>query len=569
MLKYILLFIMMFSQVLATPGSPSATAGAPLSPTNANRANLNNPIGVLGTFYGGTGSTTANTSLRQLAGQPGVQLVGTRTGVAGIGGNWACCGLQQKTSHILPAGALDIAACYAGWYTGYNGTLSYESAMPYSAGSVFQATSAVVATGGTSYAVGDTIVPTVASNQIAPTLVVNAVSGGNPTSLGVVDGGMFNAVPATGLTQASTSGSGTGATFNLGVVPYPMGLHIGLEQVFGTQTAASSTNTTGVVPFRQGADFKGSQYNVFVPSGQVVCTDFIPVSLAAQSNIGIRLWSNGGNWWTGGVFLNQGTVDAFNYANYTDISKGGTFSSANGSYMLRPLALIGHVATPTSTFVGIGDSIMYGAINSISNVDSGDSYGNMGWFERAVAQNYPWSNFSTDGDQLYYWVDGASKRMQLDAIRMLHPSHIVLGLGINDFSARGSSYATFKTQMQYMTKLLKGMIPGVKIWATTITPYVTCSPDCTTQANQTVSASNTARQLWNADMRNPTTYKSYGIDAVQDIASFVETGGATSPTGKWVTSPNPVTTDGLHPNLAGYTLLDNSFSPNFNVVPLP
>lgn len=78
--------------------------------------------------------------------------------------------------------------------------------------------SVAIASGGSGYAVGDTIVTALGgASGVAPTLTVNAVSGGVITGVDLTAPACItsSAVPTNPVAQASTSGSGTGATFNL------------------------------------------------------------------------------------------------------------------------------------------------------------------------------------------------------------------------------------------------------------------------------------------------------------------------------------------------------------------
>lgn len=76
---------------------------------------------------------------------------------------------------------------------------------------VMTALTAAVAAGGAGYAVGDTI--TVATNTV---LLVGGVAAGAITSIAVQAGGLdTGTLPSNPVPQVSTSGSGTGATFNL------------------------------------------------------------------------------------------------------------------------------------------------------------------------------------------------------------------------------------------------------------------------------------------------------------------------------------------------------------------
>lgn len=82
--------------------------------------------------------------------------------------------------------------------------------------SLYQVASAAVQTGGSNYAVGDTIVltgGTFVGNYA--TLTVATLSGSAVATVNVTYPGWYSVKPADPVTQGATSGSGTGVTFNL------------------------------------------------------------------------------------------------------------------------------------------------------------------------------------------------------------------------------------------------------------------------------------------------------------------------------------------------------------------
>ncbi len=82
----------------------------------------------------------------------------------------------------------------------------------------------LIITGGTGYAVNDTI--TIAGGTgTAAVITVTAVSGGVITAIGTGQTGAYSALPPSPLTQASTSGGGTGATFDPYFVNWIRGPH--------------------------------------------------------------------------------------------------------------------------------------------------------------------------------------------------------------------------------------------------------------------------------------------------------------------------------------------------------
>ena len=81
--------------------------------------------------------------------------------------------------------------------------------------SVFYAARATVSSGGSGYAVGDQITLSGGTSTTAAVVQVVAVSGGAITSAYVRTAGSYTAVPSNPVSQASTTGTGTGATFSM------------------------------------------------------------------------------------------------------------------------------------------------------------------------------------------------------------------------------------------------------------------------------------------------------------------------------------------------------------------
>lgn len=520
--------------------------------------------GVAQVGQGGTGGASAATASKRLGQNPDVQQVCTRGALNGVHGNWSGPGLAQRTQHTLPAGAKDISVVYAGFYTRVSASVAYETAVNFTNG-VKRAVSAVPVAGGASYAVGDIVVPTVVANQFAPTLVVTEVSAGAVTKLAVAEPGSFAVEPLAALTQASTSGSGTGLTVTLTTESFPYGLRLGIEKVWGTQAAETNIAPTGVRKAYFGAAFGGigaaastAQANLFVPAGGLAASDFVPLNAAAGSQIGIRVYTQAGNWWTDHRFNSN---ESFRYSAFTDLSAGGTFGAQQGSYAFMPMGCLGHVDVPSVNWVIIGDSEETGTIDGANNLDTGDTYGDVGWIERILDVKYPWSNLSTVADQVQWWVTESTSHRRWSWYAMAKPSDVLIGLGVNDVNTAGISYANFKIEYKALTDKARALSPGVRVWCVTLVPLTTSTDSWATTANQTVTAGNTVRQSINGDLRVPATaLTTYGCDRVIDVAAVVEQGGSSAPTGKW-NAPN-YTGDGLHPSITGHIAIETALEPS-------
>lgn len=499
-----------------------------------------------------TNSINGNAGLRNIGAQPRYQIIGTRcgnNGMAGFAPGASFAGINVRMRHILPYGGRNIILVYGGFKV----SAAVESSMAMGGG--YQAVSAVIGVGGTGYAVGDIIVPNVATNQFPPTLVVEAVSTGIVTSLGVLEGGMFGIQPAAALTQNTTTGSGTGCTITLTTVPYVCGLHVGLEQNWNTQAAYSTSNLSGVLKITKGANYNGTEPNLMLPAGDFFFTDPILVDLPPGQAIGTRVFTNGYNLYGGRTLSGSDGSPALNeYAgisNFTDYSWGGTFLTQITAYNnsgYQPLFILGEVITPGPSFICIGDSIAENITSDPGgglSADAFDANGNTGWCEKSIAQNTPWSNFSCGGDEVENYLT-AMLNMRLRSVNVALPSHILDELAINDFVAG----VTFSQMQAYKISFWNRLISmGIKeIWTTTCTPRSTSTDGFATVGNQTPFAGNTDLQLWNAWLRGGNA-AAYGVTTVLDVAAVVESSAAS---GKWAVGD---TYDGTHPSKAATTAI--------------
>ena len=74
--------------------------------------------------------------------------------------------------------------------------------------------SATIANGGSGYAVNDVVTIAGGTNTTPATVTVTGVSGGVVTSVTALRNGIYTANPSNPISQASTTGSGTGLTLN-------------------------------------------------------------------------------------------------------------------------------------------------------------------------------------------------------------------------------------------------------------------------------------------------------------------------------------------------------------------
>lgn len=101
-------------------------------------------------------------------------------------------------------------------------------------------TAAAVAGGGGNYAVGDSITLTGGTFLKPAVLQVATLSGSAVASVTVTDGGLYTAAPSNPVSQGSTSGGGSGATFNLTTASTSFGISTETGTSLWAELGASS-----------------------------------------------------------------------------------------------------------------------------------------------------------------------------------------------------------------------------------------------------------------------------------------------------------------------------------------
>jgi len=198
---------------------------------------------------------------------------------------------------------------------------------------------ATIAAGGSGYARGDTIV--LAGGTGTPsTLVVRAVTGGAITAVAGLAGslGSYTAPPASPVAQASTSGTGTGATFtaswlrdNLVTTVSAVG-----GPTTATLTATASANTTGAM-WGSGTDY-AVQINAAIATGDKVSLPKGKCGIASSLVVG-SLQSIEGNG-TGGYGAAPTEVLWLGPVGGTMLDMNGTTLPVNGT-RVGPFNLLG------------------------------------------------------------------------------------------------------------------------------------------------------------------------------------------------------------------------------------
>ena len=514
-------------------------------------------------------------TLSQLGGQRAMQLVGQRCGINGefglVGGSSPF--LFMHSRHLCPGGADAIQLVYSGSTLGpaENSIGPNPSSAASSTGPNVYSASGVAISGGTGYVAGEVLTfATTTSTAMAPVLVeIMTVSGGAPTSWQVIDGGMYATQLAAGVSQASTTGSGTGATATFTWRGHAMGLHVGIEPAWNTQSFQGPNSvevaSNGVTPL--GA----LNWNLLIPMGDFFVTDLIPVDVPVGGAIGIRAvvgyknipmgrMTNGAYWRGGGSASANDEFGSVN-ATFYEVANTSSMGTSTANNLMQPLLILGLPKVQLPTIIaGFADSRCAGGASgtgSISNYDPLDIDGNHGWFEKALASTntatfWPWANMARGSDRASYAIPSAStlkaRNQRLRALALAKPTAVYVNLSINDFVAQ-ETYATVLAYEQQLVAEIRGC--GVKyVFTDTTDPNTTSTDSWATVANQTLSQNqSTNLMLRNAALRAG-TYAA-GYDFCVDQGPNVEDATGGPYTGKWKAG---ATGDGIHATPAALLL---------------
>ncbi len=183
-------------------------------------------------------------------------------------------------------------------------------------------------------------------------------------------------------------------------------------------------------------------------------------------------------------------------ANPPFVFVGGSGTAANGfgtgTATYGPTLIAGVPSAATPSVLGHGDSIMagYGSVDTL-----GDLNANSGCYEQTLANQYGFFKLAVSGESAAGWRGNNTKQLAfIDAMiaRGLKITHVILGLGVNDFLTNTNTdvVSVTQTNIAAISAIWKGR--GVsKVLMTTIPPYNTAvGNNFTTVLNQTIGNIN-------------------------------------------------------------------------------
>lgn len=225
----------------------------------------------------------------------------------------------------------------------------------------------------------------------------------------------------------------------------------------------------------------------------------------------------------------------------TDLTGGGTVSGSL-SWIIHPLCLVQTTTRPSFGFMGDSRSIL-----------GIDGSGNFGLFQSSIVNTYAWGSYGQIGGRVRTLLAGN----QIERDLHVYASHIIHGMGINDFETAGSTDLQLRADMRAAVETMPGKVHMIS----TCAPYTTSTDSWTTLVNQTVKPFEAERVSFNTWVKTtPFPFQSF-----MDVNAALESGTS----GRW--NVPGFTSDGLHQTSAGNAAIVSSgaVAPATNAARLP
>lgn len=208
----------------------------------------------------------------------------------------------------------------------------------------------------------------------------------------------------------------------------------------------------------------------------------------------------------------------------------GSITDNAGGFTYTPIVILG-MTTKASVFLA-GDSIQNGFGGGFAVDDTSDE----GIVARSIGPTLAYGCFAVNGDRVNWAATNYAKRLALAQ----YFSHMACNYGRNDLASAS------RTAAQVLADLnaFYGLFPaGMPKFQTTITPTTTGAWTLADGSDQTLHASEAARDTLNASIRAVPV----ALTGIFDTAPVNE---ITLDGGKWIAPGR--TADGTHPTEAGY-----------------
>jgi lysophospholipase L1-like esterase len=243
--------------------------------------------------------------------------------------------------------------------------------------------------------------------------------------------------------------------------------------------------------------------------------------------------------------LGEGSIITASGGADTTMTAGAITTNGVGTgNIYAPVAIIGQTSRPSVLI--IGDSRVHGDTTTfpIPSTDTSDS----GMIAPCL---YPSMAYITCGSS----GDSASNTAGINGVRRrelnVYASHVICEMGVNDITTTASTVAGAIASLQ----TIQASMPDKPFYVTTLPPRCTSTDNFATLANQVQDPRNPNIIAFNDLIRS--SFASYGFTGYFDYADLYM---SARDSGLWIVNgtANAWTTDGTHPNWAGYQLAQSS-----------
>lgn len=317
-----------------------------------------------------------------------------------------------------------------------------------------------------------------------------------------------------------------------------------------TGEVAVTTSTTFKTAIEYPAGTFSTPVTWTVTSGNTDLSPLITMNIPSGAAFWIRTLITSTNYCyrnTTGLDLDTSVGEGFEFAfggSVTDKTTSGTVGNSNGSAFpgIYPVAIVSHIKTP-SIYI-FGDSISAGTKDS--------NVGDTGIIAKSIGPSFGYIQCGLPSDTLASFNASGARRSALAQ----YCSHVIGEYGVNDISAGGDTAATLEGR--YTTAWANSNFSGKKIYQTILTPESISTDSFATVVNQTTKSGfgiGSVRDTVNTWLRT----KPSGLTDYFDVSSILDNGGITN-TGIYIANGTAFgfTSDGVHPSIAGYALVQSS-----------
>lgn len=451
--------------------------------------------------------------------------------------------------------------------TGSAGSRKLHRVATVAAGSIGQATDAVVAVEATADAAGQLPTPVELTPEVLAALATDvevaassaAIRAGLKVAAGgpVATQGMIN-----GGAQAS-NGSNTGMNTKRRHT-----LKADVTMVRLVFANVKQTGSSGLDPITLSCaiertsgnyitvTFNGGNPTAVLPNGRRIISDPVPLFLKAGSNFWTRTFVEvtAGQaypkWALANVYGSWSEATSESVGETSKTNTGTITGSGSGFWPAKIIAA--EPIAPTPSVGVIGDSISIGS----------GSTSDKGYIQNAIYDLVPWINVGVSGEQAQSF---ASSTLSFRYALLAGCTHIICEFGVNDLDS-GRTAANLKTDLIAIWS--RFALGGAKVFQTTITPMTTSSDSWATLANQTVKAWEAERVAFNDWLRDGAPMSGTSAAAIGTVGAL-RAGDAGHPladywevadlvesarnSGKW-NAPG-WTSDGTHPTTSGHAAM--------------